>query len=226
MARSPSRSSEPGPLNPPTRLVVGRVRGVHGLRGIVRVEVLTDRPTDRFAPGRVLHLEASDAPLTITSAAPVVDGPGWRLGFLEVRDRAAADRLRDAYLETALDGEADLEPGQAYWHEVIGAEVRGSTGQVLGRVAEIYRAGEAEVYVVRGGEVGEFDLPAVKAVITTFDPRGAGIVINEVALDLGAKPVDDRPRPPRKARRWSRHGKGPRPDVPTSDSPPAGGDAG
>jgi ribosomal 30S subunit maturation factor RimM len=29
------------------RLVVALVRGVHGLRGAVRVEILTDRPDDR-----------------------------------------------------------------------------------------------------------------------------------------------------------------------------------
>lgn len=172
------------------------------------MEVLTDRPEDRFAPGVVLHREGSDAPLTIVSAAPVDDGPGWRLGFREVRDRSAADRLREAYLETTVDREADLAPGEAWWHEVIGAEVLGQSGRSLGRVAEVYRAGEAEVYVVRGGDVGEFDLPAVRSVITSFDPRGAGIVVDEAALDLGAPPVDAAARRPRKPHRWSRHGKG------------------
>jgi 16S rRNA processing protein RimM len=172
------------------------------------VEVLTDRPEDRFAPGAVLHREGSDGPLTITTAAPVEDGPGWRLGFREVRDRRAAEGLREVYLEIAVDREAELGPGEAWWHEVIGAEVRGDGGRLLGRVAEIYRAGEAEVYVVRGDEVGEFDVPAVRSVITTFDPRGVGIVVDEAVLDLGAPPVDAAPKAPRKRPRWSRHGKG------------------
>ena len=49
------------------RLVVGLVRGVHGLRGAVRVEILSDNP-DRFAVGNVLHREGDDRPLTILSA--------------------------------------------------------------------------------------------------------------------------------------------------------------
>jgi 16S rRNA processing protein RimM len=189
-----------------TRLVVGRVRGVHGLRGLVRIEVLTDRPEDRFAVGRVLHREGSDAPLTITSAQPVEDGPGWRLGFREVADRSGADRLREAYLEIAVDRSAELAPGEAWWHEVIGTDVRAADGRSLGKVADVYRAGEAEVYVVRGGPSGEFDLPAVKSVISAFEP-GTAIVIDEAALDLGANPVDAKPRA-RKPHRWSRHGKG------------------
>ena len=48
--------------------MVALVRGVHGLRGAVRVEVLTDRPEERFIPGAVLHREGSDAPLTIAAA--------------------------------------------------------------------------------------------------------------------------------------------------------------
>jgi 16S rRNA processing protein RimM len=225
--RSSEQAPPPGADVPdgPTRLVVGQVRGVHGLRGLVRVEVLTDRPEDRFAPGRVLHPEGSDAPLTITSAAAIEDGPGWRIGFSEVRDRTAADRLREAYLETEIDPAAELAPGEAYWHEVVGAEVRGEGDRLLGHVAEIYRAGEAEVYVVRGGPVGEFDLPAVKTVITTFDPRGAGIAIDEAALDLDARAVDERPRPPRKPGRWSRHGKGPGGGAGRSSAPDVNPDA-
>jgi 16S rRNA processing protein RimM len=207
VARSSSRSSEPPHLSDTTRLVVGRVRGVHGLRGLVRVEVLTDRPEDRFARGQVLHREGSPAPLTVTSAAPVEDGPGWRLGFREIPDRNAAERLRDAYLEADVD-RATLGEGEAFWHEVVGARVLGVGGRELGRVAEIYRAGEAEVYVVRGGPAGEFDVPAVNTVITTFDPTGQGIVVDEAVLDLGGVPVDSRPPRERKARRWSRHGKG------------------
>ena len=168
--------------------------------------------------GHVLHREGSSTPLTIASAGPVEDGPGWRLGFREVPDRAAADRLRDAYLEAVVD-RSELAEGEAFWHEVVGVRVLGTAGRELGRVVEIYRAGETEVYVVRG-PVGEFDLPAVRTIITSFDPRGAGITVDEAALDLAGPPVDPKPARERKARRWSRHGKGATP------APPDGADAG
>ncbi len=41
--------------------MVGLVRGVHGLNGAVRVEILTDRPEARFANGRELYREGGDA---------------------------------------------------------------------------------------------------------------------------------------------------------------------
>lgn len=198
----------------PVRLVVGQVRGLHGLDGAVRVEVLTDRPEERFAAGSVLHVEGDPRPLTISGAAPVEDGPGWRLRFREVPSRNAAEWLRDAYLEILVDRSTDLGAGAAYWHEVVGSTVLDSTGAELGRVADVYRAGENEVYVVRGGPAGEFDLPAVRDVITTFAPERGEIVVDEVVLDLGGAAVDApggayrAPDRPRRRPRWSRHGKG------------------
>jgi len=217
------------------RLVVAQVRGLHGLNGAVRVEVLTDRPDERFAAGRVLHVEGDPRPLTIDSAEAVEDGPGWRLRFREIPSRNAAERLREAYLEIVVDRASDLDSGAAYWHEVVGAVVRDSAGAELGRVVDIYRAGENEVYVVRGGPPGEFDLPAVRDVITAFAPERGEIVVDERVLDLGGAVVDAPERTstkPRRRPRWSRHGKGAKPagDEPAGDAPgsdkPAGGTPG
>jgi 16S rRNA processing protein RimM len=187
---------------------VGRVRGLHGLHGLVRVEELTDRPEERFAPGRVLHPEGSAEALTIEGAAPVDDGPGWRLQFREIRDRAAAERLRDAYLEIEVDRSTDLAPGAFYWHEVIGTEVRDTTGSVLGKVADVYRVATTEIIVVRDGPAGEFDVPVVKEIVRVFAPERGEIVVDESVLDLGAAPVDAPVPKPRRKPRWSRHGRG------------------
>ena len=54
--------------------MVALVRGVHGLNGAIRVEVLTDHPERRFVSGAVLHREGDARPLTISSAEAVVDG--------------------------------------------------------------------------------------------------------------------------------------------------------
>lgn len=138
----------------------------------------------------------------------MADGPGWRLSFREVPDRAAAEPLRDAYLEAATDDPEALPAGEVFWHEVVGARVLDGAGRELGRVADVYRAGVAEVYVVRGGPRGEFDLPAIRDVITEFAPRDGRIVVDDAVLALDDEPVDARPARPVRRPRWSRHGKG------------------
>jgi len=184
--------------------VVALVRGVHGLRGAVRVEVLTDRPEERFVPGAVLHREGGDDRLTIASAEEIVDGPGWRIRFNELTTRDLADTLRGAYLEAVVRPDEDLSRGSYYWHEVIGTPVRGIDNAELGTVQDIYRVGETEVFVVGGGAFGSFDLPAVRAFIRIFAPRRGEIVVDADALDLrpARKHTDgDRPKAPRRRSR-------------------------
>ena len=163
------------------RLVVGRVRGFHGLRGTVRVEPLTDKASDRFKVGRTLFVEGADAPLTIVEAGQ--DSVGWRLRFAEVADRTAAETLRDVYLEIVVAPGEQLARGEYYWHQVIGATVSGLDGTVLGKVTDMYRAGGAEVMLVEG-PAGEIDVPLVRPMVRIFAPDRGEIVVDADALGL------------------------------------------
>lgn len=189
--------------------MVALVRGVHGLRGAVRVEVLTDRPGDRFVPGTSLYREGGDERLTIETAEEVVDGPGWRIRFRELTTRDGADTLRGAYLEAVVRADEDLARGSYYWHEVIGTLVSGVDGTELGTVQDIYRVGETEVFIVGGGSFGSFDVPAVRAFIRIFAPRRGEIVVDAEALDLrptsARAPGADRPKAPRRRSRRSQN---------------------
>jgi 16S rRNA processing protein RimM len=199
--------------------VVGLVRGVHGLNGALRVEILTDRPEARFARGAVLYREGSGEPLTVNDAVAIPDGPGWRVRFKNVGDRAAADALRGAYLEADVPPGDEPGRGAAYWHEVVGTPVRGIDGEELGTVADIYRVGENDVYVVRGGPRGEFDVPAVRDFIRIFAPRRGEIVVDAAALELGPVRPPKPPRPPRP-------GKGDKPRTRLEAPRDAGSEAG
>jgi 16S rRNA processing protein RimM len=200
------------------RLVVALVRGVHGLHGAVRLEILTDHPELRYAPGSVLHREGSDEPLTIAWSSPIADGPGWRIRFAEVPDRTAAEELKGTYLEVVAGPDAVLSRGEYFWHEVIGSTVSDVDGTVLGTVRDVYRSGGAEVYAVSGGPFGEFDVPAVRPFVRVFAPRRGEIVVDAEALDLAPpkRSSGERPKAPRRR-------PGPRRKKPDSGAqPPAG----
>ena len=213
------------------RLVVALVRGVHGLRGAVRVEILTDRPEERYAVGSTLYLEGSDEALTITWSSAVADGPGWRLQFAEIHDRSAAEELKGRYLEIEAGPGAALPRGAYFWHEVVGTTVTSPDGTVLGSIRDVYRSGGAEVYIVDGGPYGEFDVPAVRDFIRIFAPRRGEIVVDPEALDLTPpkrrrSPDDpDRPRAPRRRsgprrpRATAGSGSAPSGDRPGDDGP-------
>jgi 16S rRNA processing protein RimM len=198
------------PGKPPARLVVGLVRGFRGLRGHVRVELLTDRPEDRFVVGASVYPEGAAVGLTIAEATPVADGPGWWLRFAELPDRERAETLRDRYLEIDAPDEP-REPGRWFFHELEGLAVRSTAGEDLGTVVDIYRAGGAEVFVVRGPR-GELDIPGVTGIVTDLAPERGELVVDLAALDLDSRPVDDadyvRPRD-RRPKKQPRGPKGP-----------------
>ncbi len=198
------------------------VRGLRGLRGQVRVELLTDRPEDRFTVGARLHPEGSDEVLIVDDASAVADGPGWWLTFHEIRSREAAERLRDLYLE--IDAPAEpREPGRWFWHELEGLAVRTGSGEDLGTIKEIYRAGGAEVFVVRGPR-GELDVPGVKGIVLDLAPDRGEMIVDLEALALDARPVDDedyvRPRDRRPKKQPKP--KGPAQPAPKDGSSPRG----
>jgi 16S rRNA processing protein RimM len=203
--------------------VVGLIRGVHGLNGALRVEILTDHPEVRFARGAVLFREGTDAPLNIGEAVPIKDGPGWRVRFREITDRTAADTLRGAYLESEVPPAEAPARGAAYWHEVIGTPVVGLDGEVLGSVADIYRVADNDVYVVRGGPRGEFDVPAVRDFVRIFAPRRGEIVVDAVALDVGP-PRPPKPLRPPRPRKGEKRAPATGPAIPASPEPAPGAD--
>jgi 16S rRNA processing protein RimM len=186
------------------------VRGFRGLHGHVRVELLTDRPEDRFTVGGVLYPEGSAEGFTIAEATPVADGPGWWLRFRELPSREMAETVRDVYLEIEAP-EEEREPGRWFFHELVGLAVRSTSGEDLGTVTDIYRAGGAEVFVVRGPR-GELDVPGVRGIVTELAPENGEMIVDLEALDMDARPVEDddyvRPRD-RRPRKQSKGPKGP-----------------
>ncbi len=177
------------------RLVVALVRGFHGVNGGLRVEVLTDDPVARFAPGARLYPEGAPDPLTISEAWAAA--PGWIIRFREIPSRNAAAPYLSVYLEADPGVVPPLPRGSYYWHELVGCPVVDPSGGALGTVRDVYRSGGAEILVVEGGPRGPFDLPVARPFVRILAPRRGEIVADADALDL---PAAEEVRPPRPAR--------------------------
>lgn len=173
----------------------------------------------------MLYPEGARKGLVITEAAPVADGPGWWLRFRDVTTRDAAESLRDVYLEIDMPDEP-REEGRWMWHELEGLAVRSATGDELGTIVELYRAGGAEVFVVRGPR-GELDIPGVRGIVLDLAPERGEMIVDMHALALDARPVEDddyvrpRDRRPQKARKPAR-GPKPGPVTPGDRGTPPG----
>jgi 16S rRNA processing protein RimM len=161
-------------------LTVGRVVKAHGVIGEVVVEVRTDDPELRFAPGTVLRAKASDHRERNYVVAAVRPHGGRLLLRLDgVADRAAADALRGSVF--VIDS-ADLppidEPDTYYDHQLEGLLVRTTTGRDIGTVAEVLHTAAGELLAVKRAEAAELLVPFVSAIVTSVSLESSVVEID------------------------------------------------
>lgn len=127
-------------------LLVGRVGRAHGIRGDVVVEVRTDEPDRRFAPGTAF--ETARGRLTVQRSH--WHGQRLLLTFAEARDRLAAEALRGVELRITVDSDQRPDdPEEFYDHHLIGLRAQGVSGQVFGEVADVLHLPAQDVLVLR-----------------------------------------------------------------------------
>jgi 16S rRNA processing protein RimM len=149
-------------------LVVGRVVKAHGITGEVVVEIRTDDPQDRFAPGIALRGRAKDG----SERRYTVDSAREHGGRLLVRldgvaDRDAADALRGTvFVVDSAELPPIEDPDEFYDHQLEGLRVVTTAGQKVGTVAEVLHTAAGELLAVRG-EKGEVLVPFVSAIVTS-----------------------------------------------------------
>lgn len=105
---------------------VARIGKPHGIRGEVTVQLFTDNPEERFAPGSVLDIKDFSPASTTAGIAPegtlTVAGSRWNkkilvVRFQEVTNRNQAEALRDTYLTLDTDAETPAEDDDEGYYE-------------------------------------------------------------------------------------------------------------
>jgi 16S rRNA processing protein RimM len=150
----------------------------HGIRGEVVVEPTTDRPTDRFRPGAVLH--APHGAVRVLAARP--HSGRWLLSVEGVADRTTAERLRGAELAVDVPDDAvDSEPDAWYDAQLVGLAVRDETG-VIGSVAAVEHGPGQDLLVLDLTDSGRVRLPFVAALVPQVEVAAGWV---QVALPPG-----------------------------------------
>jgi 16S rRNA processing protein RimM len=149
----------------PRFLAVGYVRAPHGVRGDVRVQVLTDFP-ERFSPGSELWMGQPPERHVVERAR--LEGDQAIVKFAGFDDRDSAERFRDSDVLIPQEEAMPLPEGTYYIHEIVGLEVWSDEGERLGTVSEVLELPANDVYVVDGPK-GEILLPATAEVILRVD---------------------------------------------------------
>lgn len=163
----------------PRFLAIGRVAGVHGLRGELKVDILTDDPHRFGLLERVyVGLEGEEPVPWLLEGYRLHKGRVLlKLGNCD--DRTTAETLRRQLVQVPLEEAISLEEGQYFEHQIVDLEVWTAGGEHLGQVKEVVYTGANEVYVIRSTVPGERELliPAIEEVVLEVDLEGGRLVV-------------------------------------------------
>lgn len=154
------------------KVAVGAINGIWGVRGHVKVTVMTSNP-DRFRPGVTLLLQGIPRKVLdvqFPRGYPVVLFRGFE-------DREAAESLIGELIEIPESELPDLPEGEYYTHDLVGMVVETSTGESLGTLTEVLRTGSNDVYVVKREGAKDVLIPAIPDVVLSVDVAAQRMVV-------------------------------------------------
>lgn len=163
------------------RVPMGRIVGVFGVCGEVKLESWTD-PRERIFDYQPWQLVSAPGKVnTVDGVRGRKQGKGLVAQLPGVENRDQADLLVGSDICIAREQLPPPVAGEFYWVDLEGLEVFTTEGVSLGRVSHLVATGANDVMVVRGGErerllpfvmeqyVKEVDIPAGRIVVD-WDP--------------------------------------------------------
>jgi 16S rRNA processing protein RimM len=159
------------------RLLLGKIVGLFGVDGWVKVESYTEPRTQIFKY-RPWWLKRRDGEAEIDGAQGRAQGKGLVATLPGIADRDAAAELIGAEIWVRRSALPKAKRGEYYWVDLEGADVVTTEGVVLGKVSHLFATGANDVMVVRDGD---------RERMIPFVPKK---FVHEVDLNAGRITVD------------------------------------
>jgi 16S rRNA processing protein RimM len=157
-------------------IAVGRITKSVGIKGEVRVAMLTESP-ERFSKLKSVWCGTDE---TTAIRFPIlsmrIEQSAVVLKLKEIDSRTLADEHRGEYLFVEAKDTVAPARGSYFIHDIIGMKVVTEAGEEVGSVRDVMELPANDVWVVNSGSK-EFLIPAIKEVIRLVDLTGRRVVI-------------------------------------------------
>lgn len=156
------------------RLLVGRIGRAHGIHGEATIEVRTDHPENRFAIGA--HVQTDAHGDLVVSSYRVHNGI-LLLGFENITDRNAIEKLRDTLLYSDVDIDAESEYEDDYHVlQLIGCTAFLESGKEFGTVSDVINLPGQDLLAINTSN-GEVLIPFVRQLVPLVDIKNKKITV-------------------------------------------------
>jgi len=152
-------------------LVVGQLGRAHGVKGEIRMSLLTDFP-ERLQSDLTVYIGEVYKPLRIINCRGLGHSPDQEVllvTFEGYDDREKVETLRNQMVYVRADDRPPLPDGEYYQHQLLGLRVIDEDGRALGMLNEIMRTGANDVYIIKPETGHEILFPAIDSTILDVD---------------------------------------------------------
>ncbi|MBC6350321.1 ribosome maturation factor RimM [Lactobacillus melliventris] len=148
---------------------VARILSTHGLKGEVKVALITDFPEERFASNQELALKDNpQTKLTVKCGRPFKQF--WLVQFNEITDIDSAEKLLGKTLVVSKQNQHDLPDGAYYYRDILGcAIIDNQSGNDLGKITGIETPSANDVWEVTEQNGNEYLIPYIDEVVKKID---------------------------------------------------------
>ncbi len=131
-------------------VVIGKVVGVHGVQGWVKLESYTE-PRAKIFDYRPWLVEAAGKRSEVDEVSGRAQGKGLIAKLSGIDDRDVAAALIGASIRIPRSRLPKSKPGEFYWVDLEGLDVVTTLGVPLGKVGHLFSTGANDVMVVSDG---------------------------------------------------------------------------
>ncbi|HMA86818.1 MAG TPA: ribosome maturation factor RimM [Desulfosalsimonadaceae bacterium] len=149
-------------------LHIGKVVGVHGIKGYLKVLPFAENSAP-FTPGRRVYVKTGQSgkqALTVRECR--LHRNLLRVAFEAIETREAAESLVGAELFINRSELPELEDDTWYWYDLIGLAVY-ADDTYIGRVDNIFATGANDVLVVKNEDEIERLIPVIASIVRQID---------------------------------------------------------
>lgn len=162
------------------RITIGKIVGVHGVKGTMLIAPLTDFP-DRFIGMKELDIQMPGKQIRTFKVRSLSLYQGknlFRVNLEDVDDRNTAEMFRESIISVSKDERVSLETDEYWIDDIIGLTVfDNESGEELGIIDDVMTTGSNDVYLVKTPEGAIKPLPAIGDVILSIDIEAGNVKV-------------------------------------------------
>ena len=156
---------------------IGQIVNTFGIKGIVKVNAYTDDPLE-FANLKTILIEKNKKLLEFEIEEAKLHKNQVLLKIKGIDDINEAEKYRGCFIKIPREKAKKLPKDTYFIADLIALQVYTDSGELLGKVDDIYNSGSADIYVVKDELGKQILLPGIKDVIKQIDVDNEKIIVH------------------------------------------------